>query len=233
MAKNGIKTAYHFTGRRIEHEGDPVLVGMGVDIAERRQVQNKIEAMLKRYRTLMNAAIEGVHILDMQGNVIEANKAFCNMLGYTQEEVKGLNISDWDGRWSKDELLERIRSHVGKSERFETVHLRKDGTPVEVEVSVTGVEIEGQSCVFASSHDISERKRAEQKTEVMLRRHQVLMSSALEGIHIMDIQGNIIEANDTFCKMLGYTNVEMSGLNVADWDAQWSQRRIDEAFQGV
>ncbi|MGB8077362.1 MAG: PAS domain S-box protein, partial [Gallionella sp.] len=230
VAKNGVKTAYYFTGRRIQHEGNPVLVGMGVVIAERRQAKNKIEAMLKRYRTLMNAAIEGVHILDMQGNVIEANQAFCNMLGYTQEEVKGLNVSAWDGRWSKDELLERIRSHVGKSERFETVHLRKDGTPVEVEVSVTGVEIEGQSCVFASSHDISERKRAEQRTEVMLRRHQVLMSSALEGIHIMDVQGNIIEANDTFCKMLGYTNVEMSGLNVADWDAQWSREELMKRF---
>ena len=48
------------------------------------------------------------------------------------------------------------------------------------------------------------------------------MKSALEGIHIMDMQGNIVEANDTFCKMLGYTKEEMASLNVADWEAQWS-----------
>ncbi len=213
------------TIRGVQH-----IIGAARDITENQRIQQEREALLTRYQTLMNAALEGIHILDLQGNVIEANKAFCDMLGYTQEEVKGLNISDWDGRWSRDELLERLRSHMGKSERFETVHLRKDGTPIEVEVSVTGVKIDGQNCVFASSHDISERKRAEQKTEVMLRRHQVLMSSALEGIHIMDIRGNIIEANDTFCKMLGYTNVEMSGLNVADWDAQWSRDELMQRF---
>ena len=122
-----------------------------------------------------------------------------------------LNIADWDAQWTKEELLERLKAFVGKSgATFETVHRRKDGTLINVEVSTTGVEIDGQHYFFASSRDITERKRVEQKTEVLMRRHQALMKSALEGIHIMDMQGNIVEANDTFCQMLGYTQEEMA-----------------------
>jgi len=75
------------------------------------------------------------------------------------------------------------------------------------------------------------RKRTEQKNEVLMRRHRALMNSALEGIHIMDERGNIVEVNDTFCHMLGYTQEEMAKLNVADWDAQWSREELMERFK--
>ena len=121
----------------------------------------KTEAQLKRHQTLMKNALDGIHILDLQGNMVEVNDAFCDMLGYTQEEACQLNIVDWNSQYSKKELLTRLQSFVGKSARFETVHRRKDGTLIDVEVSTTGVDIEGQTYFFASSRDITERKAAE------------------------------------------------------------------------
>ncbi|MGA7595279.1 MAG: PAS domain S-box protein [Gallionella sp.] len=212
-------------------QGVEHIIGSTQDITENRRIQAEKDAMLRRYQTLMNSAVEGIHILDINGNVIDANQTFGDMLGYTQEEVLELNITDWDAQWSRDELLGRVRSHMGKSERFETVHLCKDGSRIEVEVSVTGVEIDGQNCVYASSHNISERKRAEKKTEVLARRHEALMNSALEGIHIMDMDGNIVEVNETFCRMLGYSREEAARLNVADWDAQWSREELMVRFR--
>src|SRR5450759_1525185 len=121
------------------------------------------EAQLRRHQTLMKIAQDGIHVIDTQGNIVEVNDAFCDMLGYTLKEACQLNIADWNSQYSKEELLGRLQSFIGKSARFETVHRRKDGKLIDVEISTTGVDIEGQTYFFASSRDITERKAAEDK----------------------------------------------------------------------
>jgi len=69
-------------------------------------------------------------------------------------------VADWDAQWSAGELQERFKWLIGKSERFETVHRRKDGALIDVEISTSGMEIEGQHFLFAASRDITERKKA-------------------------------------------------------------------------
>ncbi|MFI4941397.1 MAG: EAL domain-containing protein, partial [Burkholderiales bacterium] len=99
----------------------------------------------------------------IQGNVIEANDSFCRMLGYTQEEVVRLNVSDWDVQFTAEELKARVKEFIdqGSSATFDTIHRRKDGSLLNVEVSCSGVNIEGGQFVFATSRDITERKLAE------------------------------------------------------------------------
>jgi len=226
VAKNGARIPYHFTGHRIERNGQHVLVGLGMDISERHHIQRETAGMLRRNQILMKTSIDGIHILDIDGNVVEANDSFCNLLGYTQEEVIHLNVADWDRRWSREELRQRTRNFIQERAQatFETLHCRKDGTLIDVEVSASGIEIDGQPYFFASSRDITKRKRIEQKNTVLMRRQQALMNSALEGIHIMDDRGNVVEANDTYCLMLGYTQEEMARLHVSDWDVLCSSR---------
>jgi PAS domain S-box-containing protein len=51
---------------------------------------------------------------------------------------------------------------------------------------------------------------------------QLLLRSASDGIHILDPQGTLIEASDSFCNMLGYTRAELTGMNISQWDDQLS-----------
>jgi PAS domain S-box-containing protein len=106
--------------------------------------------------------MDGIHMLDIRGDIVEANDAFCRMLGYTQEEMAGLNVADFDAQWTEEELQVKLRAFIGKSAKFETVHRRKDGSLIDVEISVNGMEIDGQCFLLASSHDITDRKHAEQ-----------------------------------------------------------------------
>jgi diguanylate cyclase (GGDEF)-like protein/PAS domain S-box-containing protein len=121
------------------------------------------EAQIRLHYTLMKITLDGIHILDVNGNILEVNDSFCDMLGYTQEEASKLNIADWNSQYSKQELLARLQNLTGKSARFETVHRRKDGTLINVEISTTGIDIEGQTYFFASSRDVTARKAAEEK----------------------------------------------------------------------
>jgi PAS domain S-box-containing protein len=119
------------------------------------------ESRLIHYQALMKNALDAINIVDELGNVVEANDSFCNLMGYTHEEALQLNLADWNAQWSKDELRARLKNFANKSARFETVHRRKDGTLLNVEVSTAGVEIEGKVLFFTSTRDITERKRAE------------------------------------------------------------------------
>ena len=53
-----------------------------------------------------------------------------------------------------------------------------------------------------------------------------LLRNASDGIHILDTAGNLLEASDSFCRMLGYSRAEMVGMNVAQWDAQQDEEAL-------
>ncbi|MDP2806088.1 MAG: response regulator, partial [Gallionellaceae bacterium] len=98
--------------------------------AQREQIrhrQQETEILLRRNQLLLQTSTDGIHILDLQGKVIEANDAFCRMLGYTQEEITQLSVMDFDALHSEDELRERCADLVGKSFLIETIHRRKNG----------------------------------------------------------------------------------------------------------
>ncbi|MHB1115469.1 bifunctional diguanylate cyclase/phosphodiesterase [Sideroxydans sp.] len=211
----GARIPYHFTGRRVIFDGSPVLVGLGVDISAHRSYLRQIEAQLKRNMTLRDNSMEGVHVMDAQGRVIEVNAAFCDMLGYTRHEAMQLNVRDWDDQFSGEELTERFSMLTGKSAIFETKHKRKDGSLLDVEVCATGVEIDGALYMYAASRDITERKKTE---EVLLRHHDVI-ETAMDGYWMTTVDGIVQEANETYAHITGYTVQELVGMHISQLEA--------------
>ena len=177
--------------------------------------QDEIAAQLKRNQALMGNSMEGVHVMDAYGDVVEANEAFCRMLGYSHEEALKLNVRDWDDQFTSEELAQRFKALVGQSATFETVHRRKDGTKLPVEVCATGVEFEGKVFLYAASRDITERKRAE---EILLRHHQVI-ETALDGYWMTDAEGFLKEANESYARMSGYSVQELLGMHISQLEA--------------
>ncbi len=138
-------------------------VAMLTDITERKNAEMQSAALLQRNQALMNNAFEGIHILDEHGRIIEANDAFCRHLNYTQEEVLQLSLFDFEAKFSAEELKENIHNLLNSHATFESVHRRKDGTLVDVELSISGVELAGKRYLFALCRDITDRKKAEEK----------------------------------------------------------------------
>jgi PAS domain S-box-containing protein len=135
--------------------------GIVEDITERKQIELKNLALIHRNQVLLDNALEGIHILNAQGDVLEANQSFCRLLGYTQEEAVQLNVADWEVNITGDELQSALNQLLNGQATFETLHRRKDGSVINVEVSAVGVTLDGQRCLYASSKDITERKQAE------------------------------------------------------------------------
>jgi len=206
---------FHFTGRRVMRDGKPVLIGLGLDISKQRTHLQQIEAQLKRNVALRDNSMEGVHVMDAKGDVLEVNEAFCRMLGYTLEEVMQLNVRDWDDQFTSDELGQRFREMVGNSATFETVHRRKDGTLLQVEVCATGVEVGDKVYLYAASRDITERKRGQ---ESLLRHHRVI-ETAMDGYWMTTSDGLLQETNEAYARMSGYSQQELVGMHISQLEA--------------
>jgi PAS domain S-box-containing protein len=64
-------------------------------------------------------------------------------------------------------------------------------------------------------------------------RRKTLFKTSFDGIVIIDLQGNVVESNESFARMLGYSLEEMPNLNVSDWDALWSKAEVLEKIHEV
>jgi PAS domain S-box-containing protein len=147
----------------LDHDGSVVMVGgVSVDITGRIEAEEALKAQALRYKTLMETSTDSIYVVDTKGDLQEANAAFLRRRGYTAAEVKGLNVADWEARWNREELQERMRKLVGSSAVFETQHRCKDGSVFDVEVCATSVRIGGEQLFFVITRDITQRKQTEQ-----------------------------------------------------------------------
>lgn len=141
------------------------VVSMAIDITQKLKNEEQRIKESKKFESLLKASGDGIHVLNINGNLIEANEAFCNMLGYTYEEAKQLKVKDWDVKYSPTESIEHIPQLIGSCTTFETLHKRKDGKIINVEINAVGVEIGGEPTLFCAARDITNRKIVEQELQ--------------------------------------------------------------------
>ncbi len=234
--------------------GEPLgLRASNRDITARRASEQKLREESEKNRALLRNASDGIHILDLDGNVIEASDTFCAMLGYSRDEAIGMPVFEWDAAFKGQDLVQlvdQLYSSQGRTQ-FETIHRRKDGGTFAVEVSSYPLELEGKTVLFCSSRDITERKRTaeeldryrhqlEQLVEARtselqaanhtLRDTQFAMERAGIGIHWVNADtGRLLYVNQFAADMLGYTVDEMLGLSVSDIDPNFASAKFAPA----
>ena len=186
-------------------------VGIKEDITERIHMQQALLRESEKNWVILQNASDGIHILDHQGYVLEISAAFSSMLGYQRQELIGAHVTLWEAMSSAEQIKEILERQFVKDERsqFETYHRRKDGSIFPVEVSRYTIELEGNNVHFCSSRDISERKAAEKKVQMAAS----VFSHAREGIMITEPDGSIIDVNEAFSLITGYSRAEVLGQN--------------------
>ncbi|WP_371323060.1 ATP-binding protein [Dechloromonas sp. ZY10] len=120
-----------------------------------------------RNRVFLQRAGDGIQILNARGELIEANERFAQLLDYPAEELPGRSIGDWETGWADPAIRQRYLDwnddDAGPPTCFETRYRNRDGTLIDVEVSLGHFELEGARHVYAAARDIRERKQAERE----------------------------------------------------------------------
>ena len=187
------------------------MVSVGVDITEKRKLESAVAASELRYRTFFEQSRDGILVFDPRSGLFtDFNDVAHRQLGYSREEFARMRIADFEVL--EDE--EDVRRHVALIEErgwdnFETLHRHKDGTSRNVQVIVQLVQIDGESLMFCTFRDITERKRR----EASLHLYANVFEHSGEAIMITDADNRIVAGNRALTEHTGYTLDELAGQN--------------------
>jgi PAS domain S-box-containing protein len=144
------------------------LQGITRDIAERKAAQEAIRESEERYKTLIEVAMDGILIADIETKRFEyANPALCKMLGYSAEELKGMSISDIHPKDNFEHVISEFEAQA-RGEKILAQYipcLRKDGTIIYADINTTVALVDGKKCNIGFFRDITKRKAAEEESK--------------------------------------------------------------------
>ncbi len=182
------------------------------DITESVLAEKALRESEERYRAVVDQASESIFIFEADTKLIlESNKAFCDLLGYEIEEIKGLNVCDIvrQDRQSIDADVQKVLAS-GRYFLGERQYIRKDGSLVDVEVSANLIMFSGRMMICAVARDITERKLIEQR----LQRAEAQYRALLEQNPAITYTAALDDASTTFYispqieSILGYSPEE-------------------------
>ena len=143
-----------------------------LDVTEQRRAEQAARESQRRYREIFDASRDGFVVVDKDGRITDANHAFCDMLGYSLEEL--LSMEDfyqitpehWQ-EWEREEIWENRLLTQGYSGIYEKEYRRKDGTvfPVELQAYAAFGEDGSMLYLWGIARDITERKQAAEALE--------------------------------------------------------------------
>jgi PAS domain S-box-containing protein len=147
---------------------DGMQIGLGLDISERK----RDELVRQRLAAIVESSDDAIVSKNLSGVIVSWNKSAERLFGYTAEEAIGqsiLMLIPEERRGEEPEILRRIRSgeHV---DHFETVRLHKDGSPIDISLTISPIKDDMGRVVGASkiARDIRERKRAEAQRDLLI-----------------------------------------------------------------
>ena len=145
----------HSETERLRHELEQYRLRME-ELVDRRTRELSKES--RRNRIIVESAMDGFFTADLQGNIRDCNEAYCEMLGYTKDELLAMSIPDIEAEETAEDTARHIDYILAHgTDRFDTRHTRKDGSALAVEVKVSIAMIDDERFFFAFIHDISER----------------------------------------------------------------------------
>ena len=237
LSKDGRRIPYYFTGRLIDIDGQPHLIGMGLDVSDRKRTQTDLQESEERYRLLFEHSKDAMMLADpsSEASFISCNRQTLEMFGVPDEaSFRRLRVSDMsppfqpDGQPSAEKAGRMIQTALDQgSHFFEWEHLRLDGTPFLCDVLLTSQIIRGRPMVQATIRDITERRKAEDQ----LRLAAMVYQHSSEAMMVTDAADRIIAINHAFTQLTDYSEDEIIGCSPAILRAEQDDRSLAHAIQ--
>ncbi len=193
----------------------------------------------ENFKAIINSALVGFYLVNREGQILDANDAYCSMIGYSHEELLNMEIKDIEDVESGEMVGERIQRIAEKgSGRYEAKHKRKDGNFIFIEASVHYLKDEqGMLSVFI--RDIVERKQADEAFQKLIQKDEEALRIARMGHWELDLATRQFTFNDQYYSLHGTTVEEAGGyiMSVEEFASRYIHPDdaclIDEAIRST
>lgn len=229
VTKSGEERWVDFSAGRIEYEGQPAAIGTAFDITALKKAEEELAASAQRFQWLYEYAPIPYHILTPQGLIQDVNRRWCEVLGYSREEVLGKSIFDFIAEDEREAALASFERKKQSGQPFvegsERTFCTKAGEHRIFKIYDFFVLDEAQRLVAVQTtiEDITERKRAEQALRESRQTLQLVLDTIPVRVFWKDRDSKYLGCNHPFARDAGLSAPEeVIGKN--DFELAWKEQ---------
>jgi PAS domain S-box-containing protein len=203
--------------RRLAEAPDSLIVLTFHDVTERKQAERTTSLLA----AIVDFSDDAILSKKLDGTITSWNQSAERLFGYKAEEAVGQNITlivPWERRSEQEDILRRL-ARGERVEYFETVRRRKDGTHLDVSLTISPIRDAAGRVIGASNvaRDVSERKRIEMALRENEERFRAIFETTPECVKLISADGTLLRMNSPGLRMVGALAAEeVVGKNVYD-----------------
>lgn len=190
------------------------------DITESKQAESQLKLQEEKYRSIVEKATDIIYRVNAEGYFTFVNEVAERITGFSKDELLTMRYSQLIRNDYKKKAFELYKSQIENktpSTYFEFPLVTKDGNEIWMGQSVQYPEKEDASAqLTALAIDINKRKLAELNLKLQEEKYRNIIANMNLGLLEVDIDDNIQHANQSFCKMSGFSLDELVGHKAAD-----------------
>lgn len=202
---------------------DGGMVGaVAFNVTKRIKLEEELYQSETQFKQAFEHSLVGMALISPQGKWERVNRSLCQMLGYTEDEMKGLSIQDLthpDDLKGSQTILEDLA--LGKIEevKFEKRYLHKDGSPIWVVIAATMLyDSVGKALHYVSQiEDITKRKEIENDLVLSEKKYRTIFENVQDVFYQTNQEGIVTEISPSIAQHSGYLRTEIIGKPVGDF----------------
>ncbi len=222
----------------ISWEDQPAVLCFMSDITERKQAEEALRQSEERYRTMLEEMEEGYYEVDMAGTFTFVNDAMSRILGYSRDELIGMNYKAYTPKEDVKPIFQAYNRVYRTGEPlkwYPMPEIRKNGTRILAEDSVFPLRNEKDEVIGfrGISRDVTERKRAEEALRQSEERYRTILEEMEDSYFEVDLGGHLTFVNNSTCSNLGYSREELLGMSYKNFTAEDDIESVFRVFNEV
>lgn len=193
---------------------------------------------------LFEISLVGILIWDARGRILDCNTAYHRRLGYAKAELIGRNLAELNEAGLNDAGLDKAspaqtlakQLAEAKTQGMTTIEgcqRHKDGSCLHLAISCHHILLADQDAFFGIAHDHSEYEHLKQHLEAGVSFYRAALNSLPQGFLVVAISGRVLEANDAYSRLSGYSHAELLGMEIADLEANETSLEINNRIRDV
>ncbi len=205
----------NFEMRQIQLQLEAQNITLSNEIAERKQAEKELKESEIKFRNLFENSPVGKSITGI-GGTLHVNKSFCDILGYSEDELRAKNwkeISYSEDIEKTSSIIRDLQEGKIKRARFEKRYIHKSGSIVWADVSTYLQQDQEDTPQYfiTSINNITEQKQAEAELRASEEQLRTTLNSIGDGVITMDSEGMVRQMNPVAEQLTGWTEKEALG----------------------
>ncbi|MCJ7772949.1 MAG: PAS domain S-box protein, partial [Desulfobacterales bacterium] len=206
--------------------------------AEVEKVNEELKKSEDKYRTILENIEDGYYEVDLKGNFTFFNESMRRILGYSHEEMMGMNNREYMDEKNAKKVLNTFNTVFktgNPSKTFDWELIKKNGDICYIETSITLIRDSDKKPIGfrGVARDVTEKKHSEAALKKSEEKYRNIVENIEEGYFEVDLKGNLNFFNDSLCRIVRLSREDLLGMNNREYTTPETAKKMFNTFNEV